>query len=493
MILALFAGLAQAASTPPVAHVLSDPLLPQKYRSVPPGVYPCSVLIDVSAEGKVTDVKPVECDEEAFWALATAIVSWDFDPATTDGAPVAGQLPNTAEFEVKTLLPRKNIVGFVGAVASVGGAGFAGAEGRIHLGEQISVSAGVTMDLDTLEGSLASVWVPTINGDVTLSSRRRSHEHRGIYGLTVGGFGDGYGSAGGYAAFRGELMTGVPGLSLGGDAGISTLFTDPTTYDDVGFWPRAGTSPIYPWLRASLIWYAPIPRDRFVVVPRTQDPTVFVPEPPPDEVVEDVDGSAFDGIPAVHWSELEPSIGDITPTGPGFDLYPPGVYTCNVRVAVGPDGRATKVRIEKCPKAAHIDAEATVRAWVWEDVPTREMQAVFPAPVFVRRDDAELVRTQSVKLLVGGQAQSLPPTMRTSPPVYVKRLVPPQWTMERPTRSCFVDVDIDAQGTQTGATWVSGDIEVMPRVMEALREWVFYPVAVDGELTAVRARLSMCD
>jgi hypothetical protein len=40
---------------------------------------------------------------------------------------------------------------------------------------------------------------------------------------------------------------------------------------------------------------------------------------------------------------------------------------------------------------------------------------------------------------------------------------------------------------------VSGDIEVMPRVMEALREWVFYPVAVDGELTAVRARLSMCD
>ena len=153
MILALFAGLAQAASTPPVAHVLSDPLLPQKYRSVPPGVYPCSVLIDVSAEGKVTDVKPVECDEEAFWALATAIISWDFDPATTDGAPVAGQLPYTAEFEVKTLLPRKHIVGFVGAVASVGGAGFAGAEGRIHLGEQISVSAGVTMDLDTLEGS----------------------------------------------------------------------------------------------------------------------------------------------------------------------------------------------------------------------------------------------------------------------------------------------------------------------------------------------------
>ena len=114
----LFAGLAMAESTPPVAHVLSDPLLPQSYRTVPPGVYPCSVVIDVSAEGKATDVKPVKCDEEAFWALAAAIVTWEFDPATQDGRPVAGQLPYTAEFEVRTLLPRKNIVGFVGLVAS---------------------------------------------------------------------------------------------------------------------------------------------------------------------------------------------------------------------------------------------------------------------------------------------------------------------------------------------------------------------------------------
>ncbi len=486
-------GVALAASTPPVAHVLSDPLLPQKYRTVPPGVYPCSVVIDVSAEGKVTDVKPVECDEEAFWALATAIVSWEFDPATEDGKAVAGQLPYTAEFEVRSLLPRKHIVGFVGVVASAGGAGWGGAEARVHLGEQLSVSAGVTMDHDTVEDTLQDLWVPTFTGDVTLSSRRRSHEHRGIYGLTVGGFGDGFGSAGGYAAFRGELMTGIPGLSVGGDAGVAALFTDPPTRDDVGFWPRAGISPVYPWLRASLIWYAPIPRDRFVVVPRVQDPTVFMPEPPPDEVVVDNDGSAFEGVPAVHWSEIEPSLGDITPTGPGFDLYPPGTYNCNVRVAVGPDGRASKVRVEKCPKAAHADAEATVRNWIWDDKPDREVQAVFPAPVFVRRDDAELVRTQSVLLLENGEAKPLPPYIRTEPPVYTKRLVPPQWTMERPTRSCFVDVDLDAQGNVLATDWVSGDIEIMPRVMEALREWVFYPVAVDGELTPVRARLSMCD
>lgn len=493
MILALVAS-ALAASTPPVAHVTTDPLLPQQYRTVPPGVYPCSVVIDVSAEGKVTDVKPTECDEEAFWALATAIVAWDFDPATENGVPVAGQLPYTAEFEVRTLLPRKHIVGFLGVVGSVGGAGWGGVEGRVHLGEQISFSAGVSMDRDRFEGTLQQAWIPTFSGDVTLSSRRRSHEHRGIYGLTVGGFGDATGTAGGYAGFRGELMTGVPGLSVGGDAGIATLFTAPETFDDVGFWPRAGTSFVYPWLRASIIWYAPIPRDRFVVVPRTQDPTVFMPEPPPVEVFEDVDGDSFPGVKAVHWSEIEPSSGDITPTGPGFDLYPPGVYNCNVRVVVSEEGRAAKVRVEKCPQAARADAEATVKTWEWSPRPGGgEIQSVFPAPVFVRRDDAELVRTQSVQLLVDGKAQPLPATIRSTPPVYVQRLVPPTWTMERPTRSCFVDVDIDAAGNLLATRWVSGDIEVQPRVLEALREWVFFPVAVDGELVPVRARLSMCD
>ncbi|MFN7131031.1 MAG: hypothetical protein ACK4N5_03045, partial [Myxococcales bacterium] len=150
-------------------------------------------------------------------------------------------------------------------------------------------------------------------------------------------------------------------------------------------------------------------------------------------------------------------------------------------------------RVEKCPAAGRADAEATVRDWVWEDLPEREVQAVFPAPIFVRRDDAELVRTQSVSLLKDGAPVPLPATVRAAPPVYVKRLVPPQWTMERPTRSCFVDVDLDDRGALLKSEWVSGDIEVMPRVMEALREWVFYPVVVDGERTAARVRLSMCD
>ncbi len=492
MIPLLLAAAATAATPPPVAHVLSDPLLPQKYRSVPPGVYPCSVVITVSAEGKATDVRPVECDDEAFWALATAIVAWEFDPATDNGLPVAGELPYTAEFEVRTLLPRKNIVGFVGLAVSAGGSGWGGAEARIHLGEQLSLSAGVDIDQDTYEGSLEDVWLPTFRGDVTLSTPRRRTEHRGIYGFTIGGFGDGLGAVGGYAGFRGELMTGVPGLSLGADLGAAALFTNPPTYDDVGFWPRFGISPLLPWVRASLIWYAPVPRDRFVVVPRTQDPTVFVPEPPVEVPVEDTDGTAFAGIRAVHWSEIEPSFGDTTPTGPGFDLYPPGTYTCNVRVVVGPDGRASKIRVEKCPKAAHADAEVTVREWIWDKHPTGEVQAVFPAPVFVRRDDAEAVRTQSILLLRDGTTSPLP-RFAGSPTVYVKRLVPPEWTMERPTRACFVDVDLDATGTLQASKWVLGDIEVMPRVMEALQQWVFFPVAVDGELVPVRVRLSMCD
>lgn len=483
---------ALAASTPPVAHVLSDPLLPQKYRSVPPGVYPCSVTIDVSAEGKATDVHPVECDDEAFWALATAIVTWEFDPATEDGRPVAGTLPYTAEFEVRTLLPRKHAVGFVGILASAGGAGWGGVDARLHVGEQISLSAGVDVDQDTFQGSLQQVWTPVFRADVAVSNRRRSHEHRGIYGVAVGGYTDTVGSAGGYAAFRGELMTGIPGLSVGGDAGVAALFTDPPVFDDVGFWPKAGISPVYPWLRASVIWYAPIPRDRFVVVPRTQDPTVFVPEPPPVEVIDDVDGSAFAGIPAAHWSEVDTSLGGTTPTGPGFAEYPPGTYECNVRVVIGTDGTASKVRVERCPTPGRADAEATVRKWRWEPRAS-EVQAVFPAPIYVDREDAEAVRTQSVQLLVNGAVAPLPKHVRSQPPVFVRSLVPPEWTMERPTRACFVDADLDAQGKLVQSKWVSGDIEVMPRVMEALAKWEFFPVVVDGELTPVRVRLSMCD
>lgn len=488
----LFVTQALAATTPPVAHVLSDPLLPQKYRSVPPGVYPCSVVIDVSAEGKATDVKPVDCDEEAFWALATAIITWEFDPATEDGRAVAGQLPYTAEFEVQSLLPRKHIVGFVGAVVSAGGDGWGSVDGRIHLGEQLSVSAGVSLDQDTAEGTLRDSWVPTFHGDVTLSTPRRRSDHRGIYGLTIGGYGDPNGAAGGYAGFRGELMTGAPGLSLGADVGVATLFTDPTSFDDVGFWPRLGTSFVYPWLRASLIWYAPVPRDRFVVIPRPHDPTVFMPPPPPEDPEIDNDGESFAGVRAVHWSEIEPSEGSTTPTGSGFELYPPGTYTCNVRVVVGPDGRAARVRVVKCPRAGIADAEATVREWVWDKRAEGEIQAVFPAPVFVRRDDAELIPAQSIQLLVDGQPAPLPPSQRTQPPVYAKQVVPPEWTMERPTRACFVDVDLDDTGAVLARKWVSGDIEIMPRVMEALEDWVFYPVIVDGERASARVRIPMC-
>jgi hypothetical protein len=490
----LLAGLALAATVPASPHVTTDPLLPQAYRSVPPGTYPCSVEIDVSAEGKVTDIRRVECDEDAFYALATAVVQWEWSPATEDGKPVASTLPYTSEFEVKTLLPRKHAVGFVGGAVSVGGAGWFGAEGRVHLGETFSFTLGVDVDRDAYEGySNDPFWTPTFRGDVTLSSRRRHFEHRGIYGFTVGAFGDAQGASGGYFGFRGELMTGIPGLSLGGDAGLSVLFTDPPTYNDVGFWEGLGTSFAYPWLRTSLIWYAPLPRDHFVVVPREHDPVVYEPEPLVEEPPPDNDGLAFEGVPAVHWSEIEPAIGEITPTGPGFALYPPGTYTCNVRVAVDELGKAVAVRSEKCPAAGRADAEENVRNWVWDERPGEaKVQAVFPAPIFVERDDAELVRTQSVLLLADGDTKPLP-RGAGSPLVYVHSRFAPDWGVTLPTRACFVDVDLDATGKVLATRWVSGDVEVRPRVEEALARWAFYPVAVDGELQPVRVRLSMCD
>lgn len=488
-----FIAFAFAASTPPVPHVTTDPLLPQKYRTVPLGKYPCSVEIDVAADGKVTDVRPVACDEDAFWPVATAIVQWRFDPATTDGTPVAATLPYTTVFEVTTLVPRKHIVGFVGLAASVGGAGWGGVEGRIHLGEQISFTAGVDMDQDRLENSYASAWVPTVRADATFSTRRRSHEQRGTYGITVGGFGDGYGAVGGYGAFRGEAMIGVPGVSLGLDAGVATMFTDPPTYDDVGFWQRAGVSPFYPWLRASVIWYAPLPRDRFVVVPRAQDPVLYEPEPVPPDIAPDIDGAAFAGTPAIHWSEIEPAEGGTTPTGPGFAAYPPGSYACNVRVVVGEDGLPKNVRVEKCPAAGRDDALETVKHWRWTPTPGRgDVQSVFPAPIFVEREDAVLLAAQSVLLLDGDKAEPLGRRVPT-PLVYARDPSPPAWGVTLPTRPCMVDVDLDATGKVLATRWVSGDVEVKPRVDEALATWRFYPVAVDGELRAARVRLSMCE
>lgn len=491
-IFCLFTAVA-LAGTPAIPHITTDPLLPQKYRAVPPGEYPCSVNIHVSETGTVTDVTAVECDPEALWPLATAIVQWTFEPATENGLPVASILPYTSVFEVRTLLPRKNVVGFVGVAVSAGGTGFGGAEGRIHLGEQISFSAGADVDRDLLEGSLTRVYTPVVRGDVTISSRRRHFERRGIYGLTIGAFTDAYAAVGAYGGFRGEVMTGIPGLSFGGDAGLATLFTDPDVFNDVGVWSQQGVSPFYPWLRASLIWYAPLPRDHFIVVPREQDPVVFEPVPPPEEEVADVDGAPFPGIRGVHWADIEPSLGEVPPTGPGFALYPPGSYECNVRVEVGIDGLPGRIRVERCPEAGKADAAATLAKWRWAPRPEgAPLQSVFPAPIFVERDDASMVRAQSVSLLVDGKAAPLPRFAR-NPLVFVANYVAPTWVSTRPTRSCAVDVDVDATGKLLGVDWVSGDIEVKPRVDEALAQWRFYPVPVDGELVPVRVRLILCD
>lgn len=62
-----------------------------------------------------------------------------------------------------------------------------------------------------------------------------------------------------------------------------------------------------------------------------------------------------------------------------------------------------------------------------------------------------------------------------------------------PTGSCMVDVDLDATGKVINRRWVSGEIEVSGRVWDALDEWRWYPVPVDGELRPVRIRVSMCD
>ncbi len=479
---------------PAVLHVTTDPLLPQKYRSVPAGDYHCAVDIAVSKEGKVTDVVPTDCDQESLWALAAAIIEWDFDPATQNGVPVDSTLPYTGVFEVRTLLPRKHIVGFVGVVGNLGGSGIAGVDGRIHLGERVSFSGGVEFDRDELESTLQKFWTPVFHADVAFSSPRQSFEHRGIYGIAVGGYGDGWGATGLYGAFRGEVMTPVPGLSFGGDAGIATLFGDPPTFDDVGVWPSSSI-PFYPWLRASVIWYAPIPRDQFVVVPRADDPVVYEPvivEPPP---LVDLDGAAFEGVPGWHWSQVEPSVGDVTPTGPGFANYPPGTYRCNVRAIITPSGKASVVRAEVCPAAGRADAEANVRGWIWPERPGgTDVQAVFPAPIFVRRDDAEPVRVQSV-LMLGPDGTTAPLTAGVqAPEVFVQGFSAPVWTNNNvPTRSCFVDVDLDVTGAVKKTRWVSGDIEVQTVVFDTLKRWKFYPVAVVGELRDARVRLSMCD
>ncbi len=480
---------------PPAVHVTTDPLMPQKYRSVAAGKYECSVKIELDAKGKVTDVLPVTCDQESLWALSAAILAWEFEPALQDGRPIASELPYTTEFEVKTLLPRKHVVGFVGVVASAGGEGIASFDGRIHLGEMVSFSGGVGFDQNLRDGGSYQSTDPTFHGDVAFSSPRQYFEHRGIFGGAIGFYGDTSGQSGLYGGFRGELMTPTPGLSIGGDIGIATVFSDPDTNTSLGLIPRIGRSPIYPWLRFSLLWYAPVPRDQFVVVPRADDPVVYEAIVVPDPVPPDDDGAPFPGVPAVHWSKIPASGGSNPTAGASFAEYPPGQYTCNVRVLVAEDGTPKQVRAERCPAGGKAEAEATVGQWKWQPRPGQgDVQAVFPAPFYVQQEDAERVRVNHVVLKNDdGTTRELPPGTH-EPEVWVHHLYTPVFQNGvKPVDSCSVDVDLDTHGTVLRTSWRSGEVDVKPRVLEALSAWQFYGVVVTGDLGNVRVNLPMCD
>lgn len=480
---------------PAVVHVTVDPLMPQKYRSVPAGRYTCSVKILIDATGRPTDVLPIECDQESLWALGAAIVAWEYEPALQDGVPVASELPYTTEFEVKTLLPRKHVVGFIGLAGSAGGDAILALDGRVHLGEMLSFSGGVGFDQNVRDNGSYVSTDPTFHGDVAFSSPRQYFEHRGIFGGAVGLYGDASGQTGLYGGFRGELMTPTPGLSIGGDIGVATVWSDPEEDKSLGLVPQIGRSPFYPWLRFSLLWYAPVPRDQFVVVPRANDPVVYeaiIPEPPP---IPDDDGKAFEGVPAMHWSKIPVAGGHNPVAGPGFAAYPPGSYTCNVRVLVGEDGNPKVVRAEKCPEAGRLDAEAAVRLWTWLPRPgAGDVQAVFPAPFYVERETADQVRVVAVAIRNPDGSTTPGPTGRSFPEVWVEHLYTPVFSSElRPGAPCLVDVDIDVMGNVEDTRWKSGEIDIRPRVLEALEAWKFYAVVVGTELQPVRVTLSMCN
>lgn len=476
---------------PPVMHITTDPLMPQKYRSVPAGKYGCSVNIVLDATGKPIDVLPVECDQESLWALSTAIITWEFEPALQDGVPVVSQLAYSTEFEVKTLLPRKHVVGFVGLVGSIGGESILSLDGRVHLGEMISLSGGLGFDQNNRASDTYQTTNTTFHGDVAFSSPRQYFEHRGIFGGAIGFYSDTVGQTGLYGGFRGELMTPSPGLSIGGDIGIATVWHAIGEDSSLGLVPQIGKAPFYPWLRLSVLWYAPLPRDQFVVVPRVNDPVVYeaiieVPPPVPDE-----DGAAFVGVPAVHWTRIPASGGRNPVPGAGFENYPPGQYTCNVRVLVAEDGSPEQVRVEKCPPVGKDDAAAMVKTWKWAVRPGEgRIQAVFPAPFFINKDEAEPVRADSVMVRAADGTLSAP---RRTPEVWVHHVYTPVFQNGvEPTGACSVVVDLDVNGTVVASRWKSGEPEIRPRVLEALAAWKFYPVAVDGELAAVQVTLPMC-
>jgi hypothetical protein len=164
-----------------------------------------------------------------------------------------------------------------------------------------------------------------------------------------------------------------------------------------------------------------------------------------------------------------------------------------VRALIDDTGLAKAVRAEQCPSAAKRDAEANVQGWEWPPRPGKgDVQSVFPAPIFVRRGDAQIVPARNVLILRDGKTEQLPRRV-SEPPVYIHAGLPPDWGSTHPTGACYVDVDLDDRGIQLKVKWVSGEIEVSGRVFDALESWKFFPVIIQGERTPVRVRLSMCD
>ncbi len=62
----------------------------------------CRVSVSISAAGRVTAVRPVDCPEPAFLRATTrqALSRWRYEPATRDGVAVASELTQTVQFRI---------------------------------------------------------------------------------------------------------------------------------------------------------------------------------------------------------------------------------------------------------------------------------------------------------------------------------------------------------------------------------------------------------
>lgn len=62
----------------------------------------CRVSVAISAQGRVTNVTPVACPDDAFFRATErqALRSWRFNPGTRDGAAVASQLEQNVVFRI---------------------------------------------------------------------------------------------------------------------------------------------------------------------------------------------------------------------------------------------------------------------------------------------------------------------------------------------------------------------------------------------------------